>query len=233
MRKAKTALAIAFSAVTFLAVPISVYSFQQYIFHWRISNFSAKVFLPPNVFYARKTQDIFYRPARPIRPIQNILRATPTPSQAVVSLVTPTQVPTPTPTPTPTSIPPQSTPVQVLSSQEDPKIFIMNAINAYRAQFNLSPVKTDSYTCDFAKIRAQEISTNFNHDGFNNRINSNTLPYPSYKYVNENIAMTSDYKEVVKLWENSPGHAENMRADTTYVCVEASGNYYAYEGWKP
>jgi uncharacterized protein YkwD len=109
----------------------------------------------------------------------------------------------------------------------------MNAINDYRKSQGLSAVKTDPYTCSFAKIRAQEITQGFNHDGFSNRITSHTLPYPTYHQVTENIAMTSDYKRVVTLWINSPGHAENMRRDTPYVCVESSGNYYAYEGWRP
>lgn len=94
-------------------------------------------------------------------------------------------------------------------------------------------MKTDSYSCDFAKLRAEEIAQNFNHDGFSNRINAKSLPYPSYHEVTENIAMTPDYKDVVSMWINSSGHAENMRRDTPLVCVERNGNYYAYEGWRP
>lgn len=109
----------------------------------------------------------------------------------------------------------------------------MNAVNNYRAAQGLSSVQTDSYTCSFAKTRAKEISVAFNHDGFNNRVASKTLPYPSYQSVTENIAMTSNYKDVVNMWINSPGHAANMRADTPYVCVEQYGSYFAYEGWKP
>jgi uncharacterized protein YkwD len=109
----------------------------------------------------------------------------------------------------------------------------MNAINVYRSSQGLSSVQADKNTCDFAATRAQEIVGNFNHDGFQNRINTHTLPYPSYHMVTENIAMTSNYQDVVNMWINSPGHAANMRADTPYVCVAKSGNYYAYEGWKP
>ena len=109
----------------------------------------------------------------------------------------------------------------------------MNAINDYRRSQGLSEVRTDSNTCNFAKIRAQEITNGFNHDGFNNRISSKTLPYPGYQLVTENLARNSNYKNVVQSWINSPGHAENMRKDTPFVCVESSGDYYAYEGWKP
>lgn len=109
----------------------------------------------------------------------------------------------------------------------------MQKINEYRSSQGLAGVKTDSYTCGFAATRAEEITRSFNHDGFSNRINSRTLPYPSYRKVTENIAMTSDYKQVVTMWINSSGHAENMRQDTPNVCVAKFGSYYAYEGWRP
>ena len=108
--------------------------------------------------------------------------------------------------------------------------YIMNAINDYRGTQGLSAVKTDLNTCSFAKIRALEISTNFSHSGFESRIGTHTLPYSGYHFVTENIAMTSNYKNVVSMWINSPGHAANMRADTPFVCVEKYGDYYAYEG---
>ena len=144
---------------------------------------------------------------------------------------TPRATSTPTPKPTVNATPkPTSAPTTTSDSVKD---FIMNAINDYRRSQGLSSVRTDSYTCDFAKIRAKEISTSFNHDGFRNRINNKTLPYPGYSSITENIAMTSNYQNVVNMWINSSGHAENMRKDTPFVCVERYGNYYAYEGWKP
>ena len=151
------------------------------------------------------------------------IRRTPTPSptKKLTSTVTPTKTPSPTPTST------------TSGATDEKQTYIMNAINDYRRSKGLSAVKTDKYTCEFAKIRASEITKGFNHDGFRNRITSKSLPYPSYSLVTENIAMTSDYKKVVSMWINSAGHAENMRRDTPFVCVESSGNYYAYEGWRP
>lgn len=166
-----------------------------------------------------------------------------TPPPLPVSTVKPTMNPTFVPTAAPTSLPtvkPSSTPspspkpvaseTTVLSSVQT---YIMNAINNYRSKYGLPSVKTDPYTCNFAKLRAQEISKSFNHNGFTNRVNSKTLPYPTYHYVNENIAMNYSYQNVVNAWANSPGHAANMRADTPYVCVEKYGSYFAYEGWRP
>lgn len=126
-------------------------------------------------------------------------------------------------TPTPTS---SSVPVENLSIRD----YMISQINEYRRSQGLSEVSADRNTCDFAKLRAKEISTDFNHDGFRNRIESNSLPYPSYRFVTENIAMNPDFKKVVTGWINSTGHAENMRKDTSLVCVEKYGNFFAYEG---
>lgn len=154
---------------------------------------------------------------------------------SVVPASIPTAVPNPTSTPvsvyipTLTSVPAQA-PVPSGNSVTD---FIMNAINDYRRSKGLSAVSADGNTCSFASTRAQEIAANFNHDGFTNRLNSETLPYPSYSMVIENIAMTSNYQDVVNIWINSPSHAAKMEKDIPYVCVQNSGNNYVYEGWKP
>lgn len=134
----------------------------------------------------------------------------------------PSPISTPIPTPAPSS--------GGSGSMED---YFIQKINDFRHSKGLPSVQKDSNTCNFAKVRAREITGGFSHDGFTSRVNSRTLPYPSYSLVAENIAMNSNYQAVVDAWANSPGHAANMSADTPYVCVESNGNYYAYEGWKP
>ncbi len=118
-------------------------------------------------------------------------------------------------------------------TDDDATTYIMKEINAYRASLGLSAVQTSDETCNFAKIRAHEIVTNFSHEGFHNRQKAGTLPYTHWTVTTENLAMTSDYKQVETLWKNSPGHAKNMRADTPYVCVIQYGKYFAYVGMKP
>lgn len=110
---------------------------------------------------------------------------------------------------------------------------ILDQINAFRASKGLSSVQSDSNTCNFAAIRAQEIASSFDHSGFNNRVSGQTLPYPSYHQVTENIELNQDPGSVVQMWIDSPGHNANMQKDTPYVCVMNYGNYYAYEGWRP
>ena len=163
---------------------------------------------------------------------------TPQPTTSSSLTITPTshpQTPTiltsaPIPTTQPTTPP---APTTTTPATNDAQGYIMNEINKYRASQGLSAVQTSGPTCSFAATRATEIAANFNHDGFNNRISSKTLPYSSWSSVTENIAQTSDYKQVVSMWANSAGHAANMRADTPYVCVVQNGSFFAYEGMKP
>jgi len=158
---------------------------------------------------------------------------TPTPTEQPPLSVRPSPTPTSRITPSP-SMPPSATPTPTSSSAiSDVQIFLLQEVNTYRSSQGLSAVKSSQETCDFAKVRAKEISTSFNHDGFTQRYTNHTIPYARWSRITENIAMTSNYKQVVSLWVNSPGHAANMRADTPFVCVAQFGNYFAYEGMKP
>ncbi|MBI4067624.1 CAP domain-containing protein [Candidatus Gottesmanbacteria bacterium] len=154
-------------------------------------------------------------------------KATPTPEPSTTPAPTPTLTPTPTTKPTMTP-----TPTSVGASANSKSDFILSQINDFRKSKGLEEVKSDIYTCNFAEERAKEIVTSFNHDGFQNRKNNNTLPYPSYSYIVENIAMNSDYKNVFESWKNSSGHSENMLQDISYGCVGDEGDYYVYVGWK-
>lgn len=157
------------------------------------------------------------------------------PNAGTSATLTPTPTKPPTLISTRTSLPTATlTPQLTRTTAMDPtETMLMQGINQYRASQGLGPVANDPHTCSFAQTRANEIGNGFNHDGFNNRVSNKTLPYPSYHQVTENIAETQDPNQVVTLWVNSPGHAENMRQDTPYVCVKWSGNFYAYEGWRP
>lgn len=114
-----------------------------------------------------------------------------------------------------------------------PTDFILTKINEYRASKGLPRVSSNTETCNFAKTRAEEISQSFTHDGFNKRVKVNNLPYPSYHDVTENIAYNTDYTNVVDTWIASPGHEENIRKNTQFICIGKYGDYYAFEGWRP
>lgn len=159
-----------------------------------------------------------------------------------------TPVKAPTSTPTPTNEKPQSQTSNAsddtsntgsqTSSQSQSVVIVesnslLNQINQFRSSNGKGNVSENSETCSFANTRAIEIASAFNHDGFKNRINSKTLPYPSYSEVAENIAMNGDISQVIPGWINSSGHAENMLKDVPYGCVVGSGIYYVFEAWRP
>ena len=189
----------------------------------------------PNVIFASHRDTTIPTPQQRIS-----RRISPTPKIKSTSTLKPTKRPSATPTkrPSPTPTKKISTPTPTKqqtnnSSLSTEQLFIHTAINDFRKSKGLSEVKTDTNTCNFAALRAKEITTSFNHDGFRQRIDSTSLPYPSYHMVTENIAMTSNYQDVVNMWINSEGHRLNMEKDTPFVCVGKEGKYYAYEGWKP
>ncbi len=158
-------------------------------------------------------------------------QATSIPTPTTVAAVSPTKIPA---TPIPTKpVSTTATPTPASSSTTTVRDYIMNGINNYRHSLGLSTVQISDETCTFAKTRAKEITTDFSHAGFQNRIAAKTIPYKSWTLITENIAMTSNYQNVVNMWINSPGHAANMQKDTPFICVENSGNYYAYEGMRP
>lgn len=156
--------------------------------------------------------------------------------------ITPSNLPVKTPT---TSSPnsTQKPTIKIEKIQNSPSIqpdmpptdYILSKVNEYRQTLNLSQVSPSLETCEFAKIRAEEISSaeKFNHEGFSKRVSEHTLPYPNYSEVTENIAYNTNYKDVVNRWIASPGHAENMRKNTSYVCIGKYGDYYTYEGLQP
>ncbi len=249
MRILATVLFFSLSFILFTSCTILILSYP------RLSALMSVKGIATTRIAENKTQNIKLLAARKKSLSPTPIESAPTPQKAlpaqkITPIPTKKLVPSSTPsskigTPKPNSIPIKSGPtisppptlmptaiakkVEVVQSSG---LFI-NQINAYRASNGLGPVSTNSETCNFAAVRAQEIVNDFSHSGFTNRISSKSLPYSSYHEVAENIAMNSDSTQIVTMWINSPGHAENMRKDTPYVCVVQSGNYFAYEGWRP
>lgn len=148
----------------------------------------------------------------------------------------PTYTVTPTPTFTPTSVPtaiPTPTSRVLETNLQISNSPLLEKVNEYRRSKGLSDVKEDPYTCALAKKRVEEITSDFSHNGFEKRKADNSFNYPSWTNVTENIARLGSNSNPVEMWINSPTHRENMERDTPYVCIENSGEYYVYEGWKP
>lgn len=245
MRILATVLFFSFSFVLFTSCTILILSYPRLITQIAVKGLST-IRTPGNKDQSNKIEVDYTQSLSPTsRKAQPTRRVSPVPIKKISptsGVVVPTDKPSlttiksePTLSPTPSLFLTQSTPTTVPKKSEVVQSGgpFISQINAYRAQNGLGAVSTNSETCSFAAIRAQEIASDFSHNGFTNRINSKTLPYSSYHEVTENIAMNSDASQIVTMWINSPGHAENMRKDTPYVCVAQSGNFFAYAGWRP
>ena len=109
---------------------------------------------------------------------------------------------------------------------------ILRDMNVYRAKYNLAPLQTDSRLCDLAKIRTEQIKTDWSHKQFQAEIDK----MPSMSGVfHENLARTFEAQDVVWAWSMSQaGHREAMLIpEMKYGCVVQSGDYYSFEGYIP
>lgn len=90
---------------------------------------------------------------------------------------------------------------------------VLNLVNKERAKEGLGALKLDTSLCRVAKLRAEEITENFDHtrpDGSScfTILKENNI---SYHAAGENIAAGQPTPEqVVKSWMDSPGHRENI-----------------------
>lgn len=150
-------------------------------------------------------------------------------------------------TPTPTTKPAKSTPTSTPNTEPETNkttennirisalgnaAILTNRINSYRQEQGLSPFLANETVCNFALVRVQELKSNFSHEGFRQRIDNNTLPYPDYSHIAENIADTDTPERAFELWRNSPGHNENMLYPSTFGCIGNIGRLYTLEIWE-
>lgn len=90
---------------------------------------------------------------------------------------------------------------------------VLDLVNKERAKEGLAALKLDTSLCRVAKLRAEEITENFDHtrpDGSScfTILKENNL---SYRAAGENIAAGQPTPaQVVKSWMDSPGHRENI-----------------------
>lgn len=208
------------------------------------------IFLPLTTFAKTKVKFVVRFPWNSSKTTQIaiITPVVPAAIPTIIPTLTPTAIPSSTPTLTPTATPtpePQKTIVSENLGEREQKSdvpdssggetvdqYLMRKMNEYRTQNGMPEIGSDEKTCEFAMTRAREIASDFSHAGFRSRIDSNSLPYPNYGYVNENIAQNSDFTRVIDSWIKSPGHAENMRQNLSTACIRHSGEYYVFEGWR-
>ena len=171
----------------------------------------------------------FFTPEKEVAGL-SVIEISNTPSPTPTFTLTPTPTPKPSASPTKTK---EDSSTDILVYPYKTTVDLLQQVNSFRVGKGLSPLTANPETCFFAKTRVHEISSNFSHDGFYQRIDSKTLPYPSWSEVAENIAVNPDPTQVVPGWINSPGHNENLSKNVPFGCVVNTGHYYVFEAWAP
>jgi uncharacterized protein YkwD len=94
---------------------------------------------------------------------------------------------------------------------------ITRAINNYRIQQGLKPLKLDPLISEQAQNHSRDIEENivpYGHDGFYNRTRILAKLFPESHSAAENVAYADiDAHDVIKQWINSSGHRKNIEGN--------------------
>ncbi len=109
---------------------------------------------------------------------------------------------------------------------------ILQDMNIYREMYNLAPLEENNTLCELAKVRADQIHTDWSHNQFQGEIDKISGMNGSFY---ENLARTFEPEDVVWGWSMSKmGHREAMLIpEMKYGCIAQSGDHYAFEGYIP
>lgn len=112
---------------------------------------------------------------------------------------------------------------------------MLDEINLLRKNVGLAPLSLDERVCDYAQIRAQEITESFSHTRLNGENYWDELGRMGIDYYpgGENIAAgNSTVQATMNQWMNSPGHKANIlkegigKVGIGYVQVEGGYRHY-------
>ena len=112
---------------------------------------------------------------------------------------------------------------------------VLQQINQYRSQKQLSPLTLDNTISQQARLHSQTMASSgvLSHQGFNQRVEAIAQSI-SYRAAAENVAFNQGYRDPVKQavqgWISSPGHRRNIEGqyDLTGIGVAQNeqGEYY-------
>lgn len=110
---------------------------------------------------------------------------------------------------------------------------IIDLTNEYRVSLGLNELEEDSRLTDIARIRSQEIVTNWSHIRADGSMYSDMIRDIDYDYycIGENLARYQKTpEEALKMWKESPSHNENLVGEYTKIGVgvyeDKDGNLY-------
>jgi uncharacterized protein YkwD len=112
-------------------------------------------------------------------------------------------------------------PEPIITPVEQQKAEIEELINNYRLENGKSTLRKDSYLCELAEFRLQEIKTDWSHDGFRKMTKN------KYSSFGENLGRDwhSD-NDVMRAWIASPTHNDILLGHWTNFCVSQEEGYY-------
>lgn len=90
---------------------------------------------------------------------------------------------------------------------------LMENVNNWRLSQNLPKYETDKWLCEQADLRANDIQTDYSHQGFIDR-------YENKYDLGENLSENYSENYALGAWLNSPSHAKNLYADYKYSCIK-------------
>lgn len=106
-----------------------------------------------------------------------------------------------------------------------PSPFLLDAdklyseVQQWRTNNGYDTYKTSQFTCNAADIRVKEIQTTNDHSGFYKRYDGQGVR------ISENLGNNYPSEEgMVRAWENSPTHRENLEKDYPYSCIRCLNN---------
>lgn len=105
------------------------------------------------------------------------------------------------------------------SSFSKEKLF--DLVQRWRYENNLQPYTNSNEVCEIAKLRLQETSTNWSHEGFEGK---RFCTFDNCEF-GENLARGYNNEEqLLTDWLNSASHSANLKADYQYSCIESDGD---------
>lgn len=105
------------------------------------------------------------------------------------------------------------------------KNLLWNNVQEWRAKSGYSPYQRSEVLCDFAKSRLPELYFNFEHDGFDSKV-QRLGDHVRFTKVAENLAKdTYSPENTLKMWLESPTHLKDLQYDYRYSCIETLGPY--------
>lgn len=112
-------------------------------------------------------------------------------------------------------------PEPIITPTKQQKAEIEELINQYRLQNGKSILRKDSYLCELATFRLNEIKTDWPHDGFHK------MKKEKYSSFGENLGRDwSSDEDVMRAWIASPTHNDILLGHWTNFCVSQEEGYY-------